>query len=150
MESVGQFVGNKAKGRISKQVFQESKPHQIFRKINISYPLIRTRTCACQVVRNVCFSENLPCFVFLKYPIWDSPFCLITEKLILCSQDCQQNKNEKMQKEFLPLPYLTSAYKFLHVLRNVSNVEDFRNNIWPVTIFPSNTLMFCLLEVQHT
>ena len=77
------------------------KACQIFRKINISYPLIRTRTCACQVVRNVCFSENLPCFVFLKYPIWDSPFCLITEKLILCSQDCQQNKIEKMHKEFL-------------------------------------------------
>ena len=32
-------VGNKAKGRISKQVFQENKAHQIFRKTNISYPL---------------------------------------------------------------------------------------------------------------
>ena len=29
-----------------------------FRKINISYPLIRTRTCAYQGVRNVSFSEN--------------------------------------------------------------------------------------------
>ena len=38
------FVGNKAKGRISKQVFQEYKARQIFRKRNISYPLIRTRT----------------------------------------------------------------------------------------------------------
>ena len=38
------FVGNKAKGRISKRVFQENKAHQIFRKRNISYPLIRTRT----------------------------------------------------------------------------------------------------------
>ena len=28
-----QFVGNKAKGRISKRVFQEYKAHQIFRKI---------------------------------------------------------------------------------------------------------------------
>ena len=24
------------------------------------------------------FSENLTCFVFLKHPFWDSPFCLIT------------------------------------------------------------------------
>ena len=39
-----QLVGNKAKGRISKQVFQENKARQIFRKTNISYPLIRTCT----------------------------------------------------------------------------------------------------------
>ena len=31
---------------------------KIFRKTNISYPLIRTRTCAYQGVRNVGFSEN--------------------------------------------------------------------------------------------
>ena len=34
-------VGNKAKGLISKRVFQENKARQIFRKTNISYPLIR-------------------------------------------------------------------------------------------------------------
>ena len=38
------FVGNKAKGRISKRVFQENEARQIFRKENISYLLIRTRT----------------------------------------------------------------------------------------------------------
>ena len=37
------IVGNKAKGRISKRVFQENKAHQIFRKTHISNPLIRTR-----------------------------------------------------------------------------------------------------------
>ena len=37
-------VGNKAKGRISKRVFQENKTRQIFSKTNTSYPLIRTRT----------------------------------------------------------------------------------------------------------
>ena len=37
-----QIIGNKAKGRISKRVFQENKVRQIFRKNNISYPLIRT------------------------------------------------------------------------------------------------------------
>ena len=36
------IVGNKAKGQISKRVFQENKAHQIFRKTNISHPLIRT------------------------------------------------------------------------------------------------------------
>ena len=39
------MVGNKAKGRISKRVFQESKARQNFRKTNNSYPLIRTLTC---------------------------------------------------------------------------------------------------------
>ena len=72
------FVGNRAKGRISKPVFQENKSSQIFRKTNISYPLIRH---VYQEVRNVRFSENLACFVFLKDPFWDLPFCLITDDL---------------------------------------------------------------------
>ena len=70
------FVGNKAKARISKRVFQENKARQIFRKTNISCLLIRTRTCVYQEVRNVRFSENLACLVFLKHPFWDSPFWL--------------------------------------------------------------------------
>ena len=36
------FVGNKAKGRILKRVFQENKARKIFRKTIISYPLIST------------------------------------------------------------------------------------------------------------
>ena len=40
---IRQVVGNKAKGRISKRVFQEKKACRIFRKTNISYSLIRTR-----------------------------------------------------------------------------------------------------------
>ena len=36
------FVGNKAKGQISKPVLQENKEPQIFRKTIISYPLIPT------------------------------------------------------------------------------------------------------------
>ena len=61
------LVGSKVKGRISIsiQVFQGNKATQISRKTNISYPLIRTRMCAYQGVRNACFSENLACFVFL-------------------------------------------------------------------------------------
>ena len=37
------FVGNKAKGQMSKQMFQENKAHQIFPKTNISYVRVRTR-----------------------------------------------------------------------------------------------------------
>ena len=40
--------------------------------MNISYPLIRTRTRAYQEVRNICFSENLVGFVF----------CLITDEIL--------------------------------------------------------------------
>ena len=61
-------VGNKAERRISKRVFQENKARQIFRKTSIFNSLIRTRTCVSQGVKNVCFSENLAYFVFLKYP----------------------------------------------------------------------------------
>ena len=35
------IVGNKAKGQISKWVFQENKVRQIFRKTNFSYPLMQ-------------------------------------------------------------------------------------------------------------
>ena len=65
------FVGDKAKGRISKQVLQENKAGQIFQKTNSSYPEICPRVH--QGVRdvhflgerNVRFSENLASFVFL-------------------------------------------------------------------------------------
>ena len=37
-------------------------------------------TCAYEGLRNVRFLENLSCFIFLKHPFWDLPFCLITDK----------------------------------------------------------------------
>ena len=61
------FVGNKAKGRISKRVFQENKARQIFRKMNISNPLIRTRI-LCVRVR----IRGLEMLVFRK--IWRTLF----------------------------------------------------------------------------
>ena len=39
------IVGNKAKGRIAKRVFQENKGRQIFQRTNISYPMIHTYVC---------------------------------------------------------------------------------------------------------
>ena len=64
-----EIVRNKAKGRISKRVFQESKARQNFRKTNISYPQIRTRTCAYQEVGNVCFFGNFGMLCFLETPV---------------------------------------------------------------------------------
>ena len=51
------------KGESQNWSYKENKARQIFRKTNISYSLIRTRTY--QRVRNVHFLENLACFVFL-------------------------------------------------------------------------------------
>ena len=61
------FDGIKAKGQVSKRLFQENKARQIFRKTNISYALISARTCAYQGVRKVRFSENLAGFSSLKH-----------------------------------------------------------------------------------
>ena len=68
------FVDNKAKGRITKRVFQENK----------------------KCSRNVRFLENLTCFVFLlKHPFWDSPFCLITDELWCLIYDSQTNLTDR-------------------------------------------------------
>ena len=81
-DNINQVVGNKAKGRISKRVFQENKACQIVRKTNISYPLIRTRTCVSE--GNKCsFFRNFGVLCFLEHPILDSPFCLITDEVAL-------------------------------------------------------------------
>ena len=69
---------------IKKQrVFQERKARQNFQKTNITYPLIRTRTCAYQGVRNVYFSEIFTCTPFLKHPFEIHPFALLLTTLLL-------------------------------------------------------------------
>ena len=42
----------------------------------------RKKLATYQGVRNVCFPENLACFLFLKHPFWDSLFCLITADIL--------------------------------------------------------------------
>ena len=32
-------------------------------------------------------SDNFACFVFLKHPFWDSPFCLISDDLMSGNDD---------------------------------------------------------------
>ena len=71
---MGQFDRNKTKGQISKRALQENKAHQIFRKTNISYALIHIHMCVYKGVRNVHFSENLLCFVFLETPVLCTEF----------------------------------------------------------------------------
>ena len=58
-----------SKGRISKLVLQENKTRQIFRKENISYPLIRTR---------VCVSRGKKCSFFEKFGV----FCFLVTAIL--------------------------------------------------------------------
>ena len=103
MQSKCHIVGNKAKGQISKWVFQESKARQNFRKTDMSY--ISLRTCAYQGVRNVCFSEILACFAFLNTRFESRPFALIpTIKFMkVTSNSIQHNaKSAERQKASSP------------------------------------------------
>ena len=62
------IVGNKAKGRISKRVFQENKAHQIFRKTK--FLTTRKHT-----------TPNFPKNELFLINVWDSPFGLITDDI---------------------------------------------------------------------
>ena len=71
-EILPQFVGNKAKGQISKRVFQENKARQIFRKTNMSYRLICTEGKKCLFFEKfgmLCFFET-PGFRFAFLPYY--------------------------------------------------------------------------------
>ena len=74
------LVCNKPKGRISKRVFQENKARQIFPK-NENFSPSDTHTYVYQGVRNVRFSENLACFVFLNHRFDIRPFGLLPNTL---------------------------------------------------------------------
>ena len=63
------LVGNKAKGSTSKRVYQENKARKIFRKTNISYPLILTRTCAHQGGKKCSFFGKFGVLCFPETPI---------------------------------------------------------------------------------
>ena len=84
-----QVACNKAKRRILKRSYQENKARQIFRKNKHFLPPNTHSTRAYQGVRNIRFSENLACFVFMLPPPRDSPlwfitdevFCLITDEV---------------------------------------------------------------------
>ena len=84
------IVGNES-GLVSERLLQENKSRQ-FPKNNISYPLIRTRTCAYQGVRNGSFSENLVCFVFLQQPFGNLLFRFITSNTGIRYENHDQRK----------------------------------------------------------
>ena len=121
-----EFVGNKAKGRISKRVFQENKARQIFRKTNISYHLIGTHTCVYQRVRNVCFSEKSDVLCFLENPFWNSPFCRTTEDIPVAlnpavTQRSTFRKRRRKGNNWFPLSACLAYLKLLFVIQYVSH-----------------------------
>ena len=59
---------------------KKTKHAKFYEKRTLLYIL---NTCAYQRIRNTHFAENLPCFVFLLPPSWDSPFCLINRDIII-------------------------------------------------------------------
>ena len=65
------------KGGISERVLQENKAREIFRKTNISYPLVRTRARTHQGVRNARFLENLASFFSSNTRFEILPFTLL-------------------------------------------------------------------------
>ena len=62
-------VGNKAKGRNSKRVFQENKAREIFRKTNISYPLITDGVCLKYYHRKCIKDDFFFWFCFVYYSV---------------------------------------------------------------------------------
>ena len=78
--------------------FKKTKPIKFPEKWTFLTPLMRTCTCAYQGVRNVHFSENLTCFVFLKYPLCDSQFKNRPRK------NCSfKNGMERLWGQFIPI-----------------------------------------------
>ena len=64
------FVGNKAKGRISKRVFQENKARHIFRKTKISYPCIRGKKCSLFGKFSMLYFLEIPILRFAVLPYY--------------------------------------------------------------------------------
>ena len=67
-------------------MFQEKQSRPNFLKTNISYPLIRTGTCAYQGERKGFFSENLACFVFWNIILEICSFALLPTNLLKALQ----------------------------------------------------------------
>ena len=69
LKNSSEFVGIKAKGWISERVFQENKASQIFRKTNISYPLIRKHFLPPDTHTYVCVLGGKKCSFFGKFSV---------------------------------------------------------------------------------
>ena len=71
-----------------------------------------------QGVRNVRFSGNLACFVFMKHSFWDSPFCLITDESRIKSGRLQPHQKESPTHMFF--------CEFCEIFQTSFFIENFR------------------------
>ena len=76
-------------------------------------------------VRNIRFLENLACFVFLKHPFWDSPFCLITDDLLF-SREAYTESSQTPKMEFLAKNYFRQKIYL---------------KLFPLTIFAKSSIL---------
>ena len=121
------------KGESQNGCFKKTKYAKFSEKQKFFTPWY-THIHAYQGVRNVHFTENLVCFVFLKHPFWDSPFCLITDKL-----------------EEIHLTYITEivSYKNFSIkpLVLISSRSDFDNDF--IGYLFINTMVILLPFLQY-
>ena len=75
-----------------------------------------------QGVRNVRFSENLMCFVFLKHPFRDSPFCLITDERLV--ETLKSNLNEKVSNLTEEVQKLNTNFELLKSDFSATSIEN--------------------------
>ena len=89
-----EIVGNTAKGRISKRMFQENKACQIFRKTNISYSASGSKKCS--------FFGKFDMLCFLETPILISvllPYYRRNQSSIFYSHLCPF-QNTPLEKDY--------------------------------------------------
>ena len=137
------FIGNKTKGRVSRRMFQENKARQIFRKTNISFPLIRTGAI---IVR---FSENQTCFVFLKRPfvlLWRLKTTLLR---LCCFLEWQINITVNDINELDEVPLFVDCPMLIQM--NLWYILDISNGFWLClgNIFSIGTERFFILNLSH-
>ena len=127
------IVGNKAKGRISNRVFQGKKVRQIFWKINMSYPLIRIRT----------FFGKFDVHWFLGKPVWDSPFCLITDEVTFDDgKSWKLSEDVNLLWELCALPWDTDIW-----IKTASHVKTLLYGKNPMQLF-GNDKSFNLMKLS--
>ena len=87
-------------------------------------------------IKNVRFSENLECFVFLKHLFWDSPFWLTSVPWTFPLLTAHFNFSNIARRKFCALcPFLKPHWNF--------------NNNWPINKVICSDILKNILEVIH-
>ena len=88
---------------ISKRVFQENKARQIFRKMNISYPLIHTYVCASGGKKSLFFGKFGVLCVLVTSRFEIRPFALLPTNYVtsLVDELGNQQKRSEVPRKYL-------------------------------------------------